>query len=129
MNALDISKVDLYFFKKKYISFSFLFLLVCSCLENFYFSLSELQFTKGVFWGLLGNFILTLIKMESIKNKSKKSVQIFLFLSIFGIFIYFLLLYFITENFSKNLPLYGFLLAYNLHILFIVLITNYSTKS
>ena len=129
MNALDISKIDLYSFVKRYLLFSFFFLLVCSILEKFYFLNIDLSFTEGVFWGLIGNLVINLIKIESIKKNTKKSNQIFLFLSIFGLFFYFILLYIITEKFSKNLPLYGFLLAYNLHILFIVLITNNSTKS
>lgn len=128
VSYLDLSKVPKLKFSLFYILISSLTTISLYLIELKFFSLSEFEFSKSVGITLFFSFCYLFLRIILMQKEFLFQAQIQIFLSFLSFVFNFMLVYHLTESFTKNLPFFGFLLAYNLHILNIAIITKILVK-
>ncbi len=128
VSYLDLSKVSKLKFSLFYILISAFFTLIFYLIELKFYPSNELGFTKSVGITFIFSFIYLFLRIVLMQKEFLLQAQLQILLSFLSFGFNFFLVYLITESFTKNLPFFGFLLAYNLHILNIAIITKILVK-
>lgn len=129
LSYLDLSIVSIFEFSLLYINLVFFYLAVSVSMEASFFHDNVLAISAGLVCTFVLSFVFLIFRMLLMKAKIRAALNWQIFFSFLSFPINLLFLFWLTDFFEKILPFFGFLIAYNLHILNIAFITKCLNKN